>query len=26
MWKNVSSLGLITELFSEELNILNMIG
>ena len=26
MWKNVSSLGLITELFSEELNILSMIG
>ena len=26
MWRNVSSLGLITELFSEELNTLNMIG
>ena len=26
MWKNVRSLGLITELFSEELNILSMIG
>ena len=26
MWKTVSSHGLITELFSEELNILNMIG